>query len=43
MAGFTPMARLRDDLAEDLIGIAVQYPRVSGNIAFKVPILLPLS
>ena len=34
------MARLRGDLAEDQIGIAVQYPGVSGNIAFELPIHL---
>jgi hypothetical protein len=27
------------DLAEDLIGIAVQYSGVSGNTAFELPIL----
>jgi hypothetical protein len=31
---------LRSDLAEDLIGKAVQYSRVSGNTAFELLILL---
>ncbi len=35
--GHSKMARLRRDLAEDLIGIAVQYSGVSGNIAFELP------
>ena len=33
------MVRLHCALAEDLIGIAVQYSGVSGNIAFK-PLIL---
>ena len=37
--GHSNMARLCSDLAEDLIGIVVQYSGISGNIAFELPIL----
>ena len=37
--GHSRRPRLRGDLAEDLIGIAVQYSGGCGNIVFKIPIL----
>jgi len=37
--GHSRRPRLSGDLAEDLIGIAIQYSGACGNIVFKIPIL----